>query len=440
MSLGVPSRNISENDEKKNRISIKDFLLRKWKYIVFVGILVIAILIVLHFVNKNGIDKLREKYEANVLIYNQEINEYNMEVDRFVSLCSFLKRTDGNSFTHKKMMISDFDSYYQNGANEQVISDGIEQCRQEKSTLSSAYDSICLAEYNALVLEYNDNVRNYNSLIEIVGKYEIGGSLASEKEFAAIGEENKAQFDEWKNVESYKNSLNDIKSKIDALIQKYYDVCLFSYDSVISDYNVLAAEYNKLVKSTSIDFVKDMHYYWLTKSEADIEAMNDLDAEKLCQKIEKVLSDTESLAAEYLIISQITNPNEAWVMKRLKNISEITKAEAVTKQNDPNGLLGKEGGYTACIYFTVKSIDSNSVAGNTVVDKGTDAGGAIEIYETKEYALNRCDYLSQFDGTLLYSGSYAVVGTMVIRTSYKLNNEQQVDLTNKITEEFTIIR
>lgn len=440
MNSDEPSVNISENDEKKNRKSIKDLIFQKRIYICVFGILVLTFLITMLVVNKNRIDRLRENYEASVLTYNQEIDEYNLEVDRFTSVCDFLKRTDGKDLTHKEMIISDFDSYYQDGANEQIIVDGIEQCRQEKNTLSSVYDSVCLEEYNALVLGYNDSVKSYNSLIEKVGKYEIGDIPASEKELTVIAEDNTTQLVEWKNVESYKTSYNDINSKIDTLNQKYYDVCLSSYNSVVSDYNVLAAEYNNLVKSTSINFVKDMHNYWLTKNEADIEAMKDLDAEKLCQKIEKVLSDTESLAAEYVIISQITNPNKSWVMERLKNVSEITKVEAVTKQNDPNGLLGKKGGYTACIYFTVKSINSNSVKGNTVVDKGTDAGGAIEIYETKEYALNRCDYLSQFDGTLLYSGSYAVVGTMVIRTSYKLSNAQQVNLTNKITEEFTMIR
>jgi len=111
----------------------------------------------------------------------------------------------------------------------------------------------------------------------------------------------------------------------------------------------------------------------------------------------------------------------------------------VTIENDPNGLLGKEGGYVSCIYFTVKDIPSASVKGNSIVEKGTDAGGAIEVYESLEYALNRCDYLSQFDGTLLYSGSYAIIGTMVVRTSYKLGNSEQVTLTNEITKLLTSV-
>ena len=71
------------------------------------------------------------------------------------------------------------------------------------------------------------------------------------------------------------------------------------------------------------------------------------------------------------------------------------------------------------------------------MEKGTDAGGAIEVYATAEEAQARCEYLSGFDGTILYSGSYAIVGTMVIRTSYKLDNNQQMALTRSITRELT---
>ena len=66
----------------------------------------------------------------------------------------------------------------------------------------------------------------------------------------------------------------------------------------------------------------------------------------------------------------------------------------------------------------------------------------IDVYkrQTLQSALNRCDYLSQFDGTLLYSGSYAIIGTCVIRTSYKLNDQEQVDLTNDIVKALKAIK
>lgn len=90
-----------------------------------------------------------------------------------------------------------------------------------------------------------------------------------------------------------------------------------------------------------------------------------------------------------------------------------------------------------CIYFTVAAARPNEVPGNSTVAKGTDAGGAVEVYSSLADAEARVEYLAGFDGTVLYSGSYAIVGTMVIRTSYKLSNEQQFDLTNAITTALT---
>ena len=98
--------------------------------------------------------------------------------------------------------------------------------------------------------------------------------------------------------------------------------------------------------------------------------------------------------------------------------------------------MGKEHGYISCVYFTVKGIELNRDSTDPV-DLGTDGGGSIEVYATLEDAEERCKYLAQFDDTILYSGSYAIVGTMVIRTSYVLTNEQQFYLTDKIIKQFT---
>lgn len=139
----------------------------------------------------------------------------------------------------------------------------------------------------------------------------------------------------------------------------------------------------------------------------------------------------------YLIARQIFNPKESWVIKRLERIEGIEGLQAVTEKKDPNNMLGIKGGYTSCVYFNHKDISLNIVTGNDIVEKGTDCGGAIEVYEDKEAAEMRCNYLLQYDNTLLYSGSYAILGTIVIRTSALLTDEKQVELTNKIFEEFT---
>lgn len=135
-----------------------------------------------------------------------------------------------------------------------------------------------------------------------------------------------------------------------------------------------------------------------------------------------------------LQMKQITNPNEDFVIQRLKGIPNISGYHAVTEDHDPNGNLNKQGGYTSTVYFSTPLIDQSSVYGNDIVDKGTECGGAIEVYASEEDAEKRDSYLASFDGAgMLNSGSHKVLGTIVIRTSTKLTATQQNEFTNNIT-------
>lgn len=135
-----------------------------------------------------------------------------------------------------------------------------------------------------------------------------------------------------------------------------------------------------------------------------------------------------------LQMKQITNPNEDFVIQRLKGIPNISGYQAVTEDHDPNGNLNKQGGYTSTVYFSTPLIDQSSVYGNDIVDKGTECGGAIEVYASEEDAEKRDSYLASFDGAgMLNSGSHKVLGTIVIRTSTKLTATQQNEFTDNIT-------
>ena len=135
-----------------------------------------------------------------------------------------------------------------------------------------------------------------------------------------------------------------------------------------------------------------------------------------------------------LQMKQITNPNEDFIIQRLKGIPNISGSQAVTEDHDPNGNLNKQGGYTSTVYFSTPLIDQSSVYGNDIVDKGTECGGAIEVYASEEDAEKRDSYLARFDGAgMLNSGSHKVLGTIVIRTSTKLTATQQNEFTNNIT-------
>ena len=145
----------------------------------------------------------------------------------------------------------------------------------------------------------------------------------------------------------------------------------------------------------------------------------------------------EEITDNIRILEQLKSPSEDWIVHRLSSIMSVKEVECVTEAKDPNGYLNKDGGYYSCVYFTTTLFDPSGVPGKDVIEKGTDAGGAIEVYHTLEDAEARCKYLSEFDDTLLYSGSYVLVGTMVIRTSYLLDNSEQTKLTDEIIKEFT---
>ena len=216
------------------------------------------------------------------------------------------------------------------------------------------------------------------------------------------------------------------------------------YNEAVDAFNEMSVGYDEALSLVCVDNIEGISAS-AGKLEKESEAIQDV-IKTVCHgnTADKIKNDTstiykliDSMEADLQIVAQIANPSSDWVESKLKNISSIKEIEAVTENNDPNKMLGKEGGYTSCIYFTISDIDSNSVEGDTVVAKGTDAGGAIEVFSSVEDAEARCEYLASFDNTLLYSGSYAIVGTMVIRTSYRLDGESQLNLTNEITQEFT---
>ena len=235
------------------------------------------------------------------------------------------------------------------------------------------------------------------------------------------------------------------KAAFDAMIQQTISATQ-EYNKAVEQFNASVEEYNHAVSLICIDNIDGLPAVLeILKKESDsydeiAEAVeNGILAESITTDRNTVREMTAQVEALSAVVKQITAPTAEWITERLASISSISGTQAVTEDLDPDHLLGKEGGYSACVYFTVSSIDASTVPGNTIVEKGTDAGGAIEVYATVEEAQSRCDYLSGFDGTILYSGSYAIVGTIVIRTSYKLENAQQMALTRAITRELTTL-
>lgn len=158
---------------------------------------------------------------------------------------------------------------------------------------------------------------------------------------------------------------------------------------------------------------------------------------------EKLENTQQSIENSILQNEQVTNPSETFVIERLTGLPGITMIEAATEDNDPNGQLHKPGGYTAAVFFIYDQVTDSYVLyskGDTPVERATDGGGCIEVYEAVEYAEARNTYLASYDGTVLSSGSHTVCGTIVVRTSDELTATQQKELEAMIIDALIELR
>lgn len=313
------------------------------------------------------------------------------------------------------------------------------QQQKENADAKEKYQKLC-SEYNNKVEAYNDSVSDFNVFLKQAEKYNLFGDASVLKEEQSIKEDFESFKENGCQFSSLEKSIETISNNKELIDSKHRELLQSLYNSLIDEYNTLAQDYRNLMGNTSVAFITSIPTAANPKSKKDDADFQISDEEKIFEEADILCDQISKLTENYVVSYQITAPEEAWVIERLKKIKTITGIEAVTKEHDPNKLLNVEGGYKACVYFTVDKIAQDSVPGDTVIEKGTDAGGAIEVYPDLKSAENRCDYLSGFDNTLLYSGSYVLVGTMVVRTSYKLSNEEQINLTNDIITSFTEIQ
>lgn len=244
----------------------------------------------------------------------------------------------------------------------------------------------------------------------------IISGCTSNEEKTAISEFTKAVA----NVETLNTELDQYISEAEALI---------TANETPFDSNTVTALETAVstAKSTKISIPEQPQKLEEIKNET--EKLNKVDYSDITQQI---LDAKKAYEDSIKQLKQVTAPTEAFVIERVQAVEGITGVSAVTEENDPNGNLGKQGGYTAQVYFSYNLVDQTSVSGNSIIDKGTDCGGSIEVYNTAEEAENRNAYLASFDGGIFASGSHTVVGTTIIRTSDKLTASQQKELETKL--------
>jgi hypothetical protein len=200
-----------------------------------------------------------------------------------------------------------------------------------------------------------------------------------------------------------------------------------SGDLPLDETTLLEAETSVTTARVSLVEIPEM-----PESTEDIQAATASLSPNYSKEINDLAEKQTALENSIKQLKQVTNPDEAFVVERLEGIETITGISAATEDNDPNGNLHKQGGYTSAVFFSNSQVNQDDVFGDTILEKGTDGGGSIEVYESVENAESRSTYLGSFDGSVLASGSHQVIGTILVRTSDKLTATQQNELTEQI--------
>lgn len=284
-----------------------------------------------------------------------------------------------------------------------------------------------VSDYNALIPDYDAVATNFNAVISDMdaATQKLDTVIVSAQNIISA---NESPYDE-STLTLLKNAVKNAeesRKQIPASAEKVSEISITDNDKKSKTEDIKIKTENVISQTES-----------LKKRIQDIEeetvklTAEPLDYSPVIADIQKKQKDFEN---SVLILKQVTNPTEDFIIQRLEGISSITDIQAVTEDHDPNGHLNKQGGYTASVYFASSLVDPSDVYGTDTIDRGTDGGGCLEVYATVDDAQKRETYLSSYDGTVLDSGSHNIVGTILIRTSSKLTATQQKNLEKEITE------
>ena len=297
-----------------------------------------------------------------------------------------------------------------------------------KKPRDEAYEAYAakVSEYNTVVDAYNKDIEPYNADVEKV--------ISANSEFE--DHINSAQSTVDSGDEPYKAKTKDALSEI---IKKARAAEIDAPETYDAQENLSE---DQSLKSSSVDEIEaasqkvEASKTELTGKDEEVKAAS-ISLPDYMDHIEALDKGKSDLEDSYAIRKQITNPKQKFVMKRISKVKPIVNMAPVTEKNDPNGHLGKKGGYTSTIYMSCKWLSTRSLSGNKLIDEGTSAGGAIEVYRNVDDAKRRDSYLGGFDGTAFSSGYHEVLGTMVLRASDDLPYSKQKKLTKLMKKELT---
>lgn len=155
------------------------------------------------------------------------------------------------------------------------------------------------------------------------------------------------------------------------------------------------------------------------------------------------IGETEYTAKVYELSDEetelVTSPSVEYVMAALHQIKSVIGIEADPEAGEDPIDIAKTKICVGRVYFSSDLVEQSDFGvESSTLEKGTSAGGSIDIYENEKDAIERDKYLHNFDGEfLINAGSHAVAGTIVIRVSEKLEKDMQEALTDEIVSALT---
>ena len=196
--------------------------------------------------------------------------------------------------------------------------------------------------YNELARSYNEKIEKYNAAASSIAaaNEELQGVL---NEAGSLADQNKKAYEPG-TLEKLQKAIKTAEGRL-AEVPVQFDP--FEMRELQSSFNKSDLEIQKMEADVAAAGVEEA----MTKI-PEIPAVPDYS-----EQIKAVQDAQKSYETSVQKLANVTAPPDDFVSGRLKRISTVVETGAVTKEQDPNGLLGEKGGYTGCVYFLDERVD-----------------------------------------------------------------------------------
>ena len=196
--------------------------------------------------------------------------------------------------------------------------------------------------YNELARSYNEKIEKYNAAASSIAaaNEELQGVL---NEAGSLADQNKKAYEPG-TLEKLQKAIKTAEGR---LVEAPVQFDPFEMRELQSSFNKSDLEIQKMDADVAATGVEEA----MTKI-PEIPAVPDYS-----EQIKAVQDAQKSYENSVQKLANVTAPPDDFVSGRLKRISTVVETGAVTKEQDPNGLLGEKGGYTGCVYFLDERVD-----------------------------------------------------------------------------------